>query len=154
MPDPIERTIEVPLGPEKAFRTFVEDLPAWWPLDRFTVSAMGGTPATTVHLEPRVDGRIVEIGPDDREHVWGTILAFEPGEVVRMRFHVPHPQEQVGRRGVVEVRFTALADDRTRVTLTHDGWEAFGSDADMVRGGYDQAWTLIFGQAYPEACYA
>ena len=45
MLDPIIKTIEVPCSQEKAFRVFVKEMDTWWPLGKFTVSAMGGKAA-------------------------------------------------------------------------------------------------------------
>jgi hypothetical protein len=45
----------------------------------------------------------------------------------------PVPAESAS---LVEVRFTALGDKRTRVELTQSNWEAFGELAEMMRGGY------------------
>lgn len=151
MLDPIVKTIEVPCGQAQAFDVFVREMGTWWPLGRFTVSAMGGAPARTIRVDARAGGAIVEIGPDDAEHLWGTIEAFEPHDFVRMRFHFAPPGVEVTGRTLVEVRFTALGEARTRVQLTQSDWEALGEQAAMVRGGYGSAWTLIFEQAYPAA---
>ena len=53
---------------------------------------------------------------------------------------------------LVEVRFSALEDGRTRVELTHSNWEAYGELAEMIRGGYGSGWVIIFEQAYKTAC--
>ena len=45
---------------------------------------------------------------------------------------------------LVELRFTALENDRTRVELSHSNWEAFGDMAEMMRGGYGSSWVIIF----------
>ena len=49
---------------------------------------------------------------------------------------------------LVEVRFTELENERTRVELTQSNWEAFGDMAEMMRGGYGSGWVIIFEQAY------
>ena len=53
---------------------------------------------------------------------------------------------------LVEVQFTALENERTRVELTQSNWEVFGEMAEMMRGGYDSGWVIIFEQAYKSAC--
>ena len=63
-----------------------------------------------------------------------------------------HPSEQNPGFSSVEVRFTALGDDRTRVELTQSNWETLGDVAKMVQGGYRQAWVMIFEGAYRVAC--
>ncbi len=53
---------------------------------------------------------------------------------------------------LVEVRFFALDDSKTRVELKHSNWEAFGDMAEMMRGGYGSGWVIIFEEAYKSAC--
>ena len=153
MLDPIVKTIEVPCSQKKAFEVFVNEMESWWPLGKFTVSAMGGKPAKSIRVEAKQGGRIVEISPDDTEHLWGTIKSYDPYDFVSMDFHIPQPGEKVESRSLVEVRFTALGNERTRVELTQSNWEAFGEKAAMLRDrGYGQAWVAIFEGAFKAAC--
>ena len=66
-----------------------------------------------------------------------------------MDFHIGLPPANAS---LVEVRFTVLDADRTRVELTQSNWEAFGDMAEMMRGGYGSGWVIIFVQAYKSAC--
>ncbi len=150
MLDPIVSTIEVACGQVEAFRVFVEDMGTWWPLDKRSMSLMhGGTPAKDVRVEARLGGQIVEIGPDDSEHHWGTFTAYDPHESLAMDFHMGLPPENAS---LVEVRFTAVSDEITRVELTQSNFEAFGDMAEMMRNGYGSGWVLIFEQGYKSAC--
>lgn len=149
MIEPIVRTIEVPCDKEKAFRVFVEEMGSWWPLDKRAMSLKDGKSVKTLNVEPRLGGRIVEISEDDEEHHWGTFTSFEPHDAVDMDFHMGMPPDSAS---LVEVRFTALDDGRTQVQLTQSNWEAFGDMAEMLRGGYDSGWVIIFDQAYKSAC--
>ena len=149
MLDPSVKTIEVPCSQEKAFGVFVNDMGNWWPLDRFSMSMHGGKPAKSLRVEPAQGGEIVEIGDDETEHLWGTIKSYDPHDLVSMDFHMGLPAENAS---LVEVRFTALADERTRVELSHSNWEAFGEMAEMMRGSYGTGWGVIFEQAYKSAC--
>ncbi len=150
MLDPIIKTIEVPCSQEKAFGVFVTEMGSWWPLDKRSMSLMGGgKPAKSLRIEPKLGGKIVEIGHDDNEHHWGTIKSYDPHDSLSMDFHMGLPAENAS---LVEVRFTALEDDRTRVELTQSNWEAFGDMAEMMRGGYGSGWVIIFEQAYKSAC--
>jgi len=112
---------------------------------------MGGRPAKTIRVDARHGGTIVEIGADDTEHLWGTIATYELHDFVSMSFHFAPPGVEVTDRSLVEVRFTALSDERTRVTLTQSNWEVFAEQAPMIRGGYVHSWTIIFEQAYKAA---
>src|SRR6266852_3628268 len=153
MLDPIVKTIEVPCSQERAVEVFVNEMSSWWPLGKFTVSAMEGAAAKSIRVEAKKGGTIVEIGPDDTEHLWGTIQSYHPHDYVSMDFHIPRPgYEKLEGRSLVEVRFSALGNGRTRVELTQSNWEALGEIAAMVRGGYDKGWAVIFEQAFKSAC--
>ena len=151
MLEPLVKTIEVPCSQEKAFTIFL-DLDSWWPKDRFATAVMRGQSVEALRVEAREGGRIVEVASDGREQLWGTIRTYEPHGFLRMDFHVPHPSEEDPGFTTVEVRFTALGDARTRVELRQSNWEALGDVAEMVQGGYGQAWGMIFEGAYLEAC--
>ena len=150
MLDPIVKTIEVPCSQEKAFAVFVNEMGSWWPLDKRSMSLMhGGKPAKSLSIEAKLGGQIVEIGHDDAEHLWGTIKTYDPHDSIRMNFHMGLPADNAS---LVEVNFTDLGSDRTRVELTQSNWEAFGDMAEMMRGGYGSGWVIIFEEAYKSAC--
>jgi uncharacterized protein YndB with AHSA1/START domain len=154
MLDPIIKTIEVPCSQERAFQVFLNEMDSWWPLGKFTVSAMSGAPAKAIRVEAKRGGKIVEIGPTGTEYLWGTIKSYDPHDFVSMDFHIAPPgDETADSRSLVEVRFTALGSNRTRVVLTQSNWEAFGEKAAMMRDlGYGKAWAAIFEGAYKAAC--
>ncbi len=149
MLDPITYTIEVPCDQKKAFEVFV-DMGSWWPLEKRSMSLMqGGQPAKSLQIDPKQGGKIVEIAHDDTEHLWGTIKSFDPHDFFSMDFHMGMPPETAS---LVEVRFTTLGENQTRVALTQSNWEAFGDMAEMMRDGYGSSWGMIFEEAYKSAC--
>lgn len=149
MLDPVIKNIEVSCSQEQAFKVFVEEVNSWWPKDRNSVSAMAGEVAKAVTIEPRVDGRVIEIGHDDTEHRWGTVTFYDPYEGFGMDWHINLPSEQASQ---VAVKFFAVDKNRTRVELTHSNWEVFGEKAADMRAGYDSGWVSVFEQAYQAAC--
>jgi uncharacterized protein YndB with AHSA1/START domain len=151
MMGPLVKTIEVPCDQEKAFTVFM-DLGSWWPKNRFATSVMRGQTVKELRVDASDGGKIVEVASDDREHVWGTIKTYQPNSYLKMDFHIPHPTEKNPGFSTVEVRFTALGEDRTRVELTQSNWEALGDVAEMVQSGYRQAWVMILEGAYKAAC--
>ena len=151
MMEPLVKTIEVPCNQKQAFTVFM-DLNSWWPTQKFATSVMRGQAVKAVRVDAREGGQIVEVGSDNQETLWGTIRTYDPYRYLKMDFHIPHPSEQKPGFTTVEVRFTALSDDRTRVELTQSNWEALGDVAKMVHGGYRQAWVMIFEGAYKAAC--
>ena len=153
MIEPLVKSIEVPCNQEQAFTVFL-DMGSWWPTGRFATSVMRGQTVRALRVDPREGGRIVEVAADGGEHLWGTIRTYQPFTYLKMDFHVPHPSERQPGFSTVEVRFTALTDDRTRVELTQSNWEALGDVAPQVQKGYRQAWVAIFEGAYLAACAA
>lgn len=148
---PLVKTIEVPCDQKQAFTVFLE-MNTWWPANRFATSVMRGQTVKAISVDARKGGRIIEISADGKEHLWGTIKAYEPYSYLNLDFHVPHPSERQPGFSTVEVRFTALAKNRTRVELTQSNWEGLGAMAEMSQRGYSQAWTMIFETAYKTAC--
>ncbi|MGV7222126.1 MAG: SRPBCC domain-containing protein [Nitrospinales bacterium] len=149
MLEPIITTIQVPCSQENAFKIFVYDMGSWWPLDKRSISMHKGKPAKALNVEATLGGKIIETGYNDRKHLWGTFKTFDPYESVSMNFHMGMPPEKAS---LVEVQFTSLAAEQTRVQLTQSNWEAFGNLAEMMRGGYGSSWVIIFEDAYKSAC--
>ena len=151
MMEPLVKSIEVACNQEQAFTLFL-DMGSWWPTGRFATSVMRGPTVKVLRGDAREGGRIVEVGSDDRETLWGTIRRYQPYEYLNLDFHIPHPTEPNPGFSTVELRFTPLGDARTRVELRQSNWEALGAVAKMVQGGYQQAWVMIFEEAYQAAC--
>lgn len=153
MLEPIVKTIEVPCDQKKAFTVFLDEMASWWPLDKFTTSMMKGAPAKTITVDVCEGGKIIEVGSDDSETLWGTIKTYDPYDFFSMDFHIPGPPAfEVVQFSHVEVKFTKIAEQQTQVELTQTNLEVFGDMAEGVHGGYNFGWGLIFEQAYREAC--
>ena len=151
MMEPLVKTIEVPCNQEKAFNVFI-DIGSWWPVDRFSTSLMRGETVKELRVDAKEGGQIVELSSEEHEVVWGTIKSYAPFNYLNLDFHIPHPSEENPGFSTVEVRFTPIGEDKTRVELTQSNWEALGDVAEMVQGGYQQAWVMIFEGAYQAAC--
>lgn len=149
MLDPIVKTVEVPWSQDEAFDVFVTDMGTWRPLDKRAMSMQDGESAEKLRVEPTEAGKIVEISEEGTEHHWGTITSYDPPDSVTIDFHMGLPPESAS---VIEVQFTSLGDEQTRVELTQRNWEAFGEMAEMMRENYDSSWGLLFEQAYKSAC--
>ncbi|MEO7996319.1 MAG: SRPBCC domain-containing protein [Gemmatimonadaceae bacterium] len=148
---PIVRVVEVPCSQQMAFNIFIEDMPRWWPLDRFSMSRQRKQTAQGLKIDARLGGHIAEITEDGTEDVWGTFSAFNPFASLAMDFHMGMPASNAS---LVEVTFDVIAEKSTRVTLRHSRWEAFGDMAEMMISGYNTGWTQIFEKAYAAACVA
>ena len=158
MIEPLIKTVDVPCDQETAFKVFVEEMHTWWPLGKFTISAMSGGAAKTVRVEPKVGGQIVEIGPNDEEYLWGQIKSYDPHDFFAMDFHIPTPDEAITPDQpldvctLVEVSFKALEDGLTHVELKQSNFEGLGPRGEDIRGGYTHGLEMIICQAYKAAC--
>lgn len=152
MIEPLIRIIEVPCSQKNAFDVFLDKMDTWWPLGKFTVSAMAGQPARAIRVDARVGGQIIEVGGDGTEVVWGNILTLERHSRLTLDFHIPRPGDVVTTRPLLELDFEALGPTQTRVTLTQSNFEALGEIGASVRGGYGFGWQMIFEGGYKAAC--
>jgi len=135
---PVRRQVIVPVTPEVAFDRFTADIGVWWPIS-VKHSVFG--PGATVSF---VDGELVERSPDGAERsVWGEVLDWQPGRLLRLTWHPGHPVE---RHTLLAVRFAELGDDRTLVTLEHSGWERLDQLALAARTEYAGGWSTVFGR--------
>lgn len=132
---PIRRHVVVSGTCAAAFEVFTAAIEKWWPLEDHSVYGAGGTVFFS-------DGRLVERGPDGREAIWGTVLDWQPPARLRITWH---PGYDPARASEVEVRFAAVTDDLTLVTLEHRGWERFPDPA-AARTGYDKGWPYVLGR--------
>ncbi|MFC5138834.1 SRPBCC domain-containing protein [Actinomycetospora rhizophila] len=143
---PIRQSTTVRSGREHTFDVFVSTIGQWWPLQPYSA---GKERVRTVHVEPRVGGRVHERWDDGTECDWGHLLAWEPPARLVMTWNMtPAPTE-------VELTFTVLGPALTRVAVEHRGWEAL-SDAQLgedcarpggyAGGAFVRGWEEILGR--------
>ena len=135
-----EAVISLPL--EAAFTRFTREIGLWWPTASHTVS---GVETESVMMEERQGGRLFERAKDGREHLWGTITRWEPPSALAFTWHVGRAPNLAQ---LVELRFRALDESSTTVTLVHSGWEKLGADAEPVRSDYEGGWELVFMKSF------
>lgn len=128
---PIVKTLELACTPERAWTAFTAEIHAWWPLATHSLAE-----AAAVHcaIEPFRGGRVFERDRDGREQAWGEVLAWEPPVRLRFTWRVGHA---AGSEQEVEVRFEPRGG-RTRVTLTHSGFELEEQHRNYTRG-----WSFV-----------
>jgi hypothetical protein len=135
---PVVKSLVVARSIEEAFRLYTQDIGKWWPS---ATHSLGGEKVAAVAIEGRVGGRIYERWRDGTEMTWGTIREWDAPKRIVHTWHVSTDPDHASE---VELRFVALAPERTRVTLEHRHWERMaGEKAQEVRGGYDQGWQAI-----------
>jgi uncharacterized protein YciI/uncharacterized protein YndB with AHSA1/START domain len=129
---PIRRQIVVSGDPYLAYGLFLDDIGAWWPLGSHSVFGAGGSVSVR-------KGRLVEVGPDGQEAVWGTLLETDPPRRFRLTWH---PGRGPERATEIEVRFAGVGDGQTLVTLEHSGWERL-ADPVPAREDYGHGWPVV-----------
>ncbi len=138
---PITKSVRVGVGVERAFELFTAGVGTWWPLETHSVSE---SRAETVVLEGRQGGRLYERTSDGEEHLWGTVVVWEPP---RRLVYTWHPGRGEETRQDVEMSFTPDGDG-TRVDVEHRGWERLGDEAPAAMRSYDSGWDYVLGECY------
>ena len=138
---PIEVTIELASPPARAFEQFTSGYGAWWPIATHSLSR---APTTRCAIEPERGGRVFETAPDGTEHVWGRVIAWEPGQRLRFTWH---PGREAGSAQWIELRFETRGEG-SLVTLIHGGWERLGEIAPILRREYVGGWGYVFGDLF------
>jgi uncharacterized protein YndB with AHSA1/START domain len=139
----VRRSVEVDAAVDRAFEVFVH-MTAWWPREHRVVAS----DLDEVVIEPAVGGRCYQVGVDGAECEWGRVQAWDPPRRLQIAWHLdrrfefdPDPR----RASEVDVTFTPVGEDRTRVDLEHRAFDRHGPDGDAIRtsvGGAD-GWGYI-----------
>jgi len=127
----LEITIDVPV--EHAFATFTGRFDEIKPREQNILAV----PIARSVLEPRVGGTIHDVGTDGSTCTWARVLTFEPPDRLVFTWDLS-PTFQVetdpDRCSEVEVTFSAIGPEQTRVHLQHRhldrhgaGWEGLGA---------------------------
>ena len=134
-------TVNAPL--DRAFRVFTERFGDFKPREHNLLSV----PIAETVFEARVGGHIVDRGVDGSECRWARVLAYEPPTRVVFTWDIGptwQVETDLDKTSEVEVVFTAVSADRTRVTLEHrhldrhgDGWRSVAAGVDG-----DAGWPL------------
>jgi uncharacterized protein YndB with AHSA1/START domain len=143
-PDIVQKTIIVRCDLDAAFRTWAEQINAWWPKDH----SRSGDPGTTVFLERHVGGRLYERTQAGVDYVWGEVLAWDPPRHLAYHWYLGSSAEQPTR---VDVRFTAEDNGSTRVEVSHQGPALIGELWSRNCAIFDAAWERLL-PAYSAAC--
>lgn len=116
--------IFVDVSPSDAFEVFTTEIDQWW--RRGPAYRVAGREPGTLHLEPRLGGRIFEeYARGTAVHEVGAITAWDPPH--RLAFEWRSITFVPGETTFVDVRFLASGSG-TRITLEHRGWAAIRGD--------------------------
>ncbi len=136
--EPITEQVVVDATPADAFAGFTDGLHAWWPPE-YTWS---GAQLERVAVEPRPGGFFHEIGPNGMRLDWGRLSVWQPPSRLAFSWLVGPdraPEPNPSRASQVDVTFEPLGEDRTRVTVTHSGWERHGEAGAAYRDQFASA---------------
>ena len=133
----ITKSVTIAAPVEHAIRVFTEEIHTWSPLRSHAVD--------TEHSEIV----LFERTPSGEEHLWGTVVLWEPPGRVGYSWH-PGRSPETGQE--VEVTFTRQGEG-TRVDVRHWGWEKLGERLDETIASYNDGWDLVLGR-YVEAANA
>jgi uncharacterized protein YndB with AHSA1/START domain len=142
---PVQKAVRVKGSVEAAFRLFTDGIAKWWPLATHSVCQ---NDAVTCAVEGRVGGRVFERDRAGREHLWGTIMAWEPPSRFVFTWH---PGRAADTAQEIELRFSDAGAGMTLVELTHSGWAKLGEKAATARENYNKGWETVFVGCYGKA---
>jgi DNA-binding transcriptional ArsR family regulator len=125
------KTVRVNAPLAIAFDVFIEQ--QWWPVETHHLAE---PPGSEVVLEPFPGGRWYERATDGTETDWGTVLAWQPPYRLLLTWQVSSRwtyEEDPARSSEIEVTFTPVGADATRVELRHRHLERYGPEAERMR---------------------
>lgn len=142
-PTAVHASIEVNASLQRAFEVFTRDFGAFKPPEHNLLKA----PIAETVVEAHVGGHIVDRAIDGSECRWARILAYEPPDRFVFSWDIsPYWQVETDptRTSEVEVTFTALDGERTRVEIEHRHLDRHGDGWTGVRDGVstDEGWPL------------
>lgn len=136
----VERTVSVPLGPDKAFALFTERMTEWWPREH----SIGTSAIAQVVVEPQAGGRWYERGTNGTECQWGRVARWNPPNELVLLWQIgANWAFNADLETEVEISFTPEKAGGTRVELRHRHLERYGDQAEAMRGIFDSpgGWT-------------
>jgi uncharacterized protein YndB with AHSA1/START domain len=146
-PTTVNASIEVDAPQRRAFEVFTRDFGAFKPPEHNLLAA----PIAETVVETHVGGHIIDRGTDGSECRWARILAYEPHDRFVFSWDIsPYWQVETDpdKTSEVEVTFTALAGDRTRVDIEHRHLDRHGDGWTGVRDGVSagEGWPLYLNR--------
>lgn len=129
----------------RAFEAFTGDIGRWWKpnsLFAFTPREPG-----VLSFESGVGGRLIETRAGGKIFEVGKIMVWEPP--LRLVFGWRQATFTSDMNTQVEVRFEAL-DSRTRITVTHTGWDSVPAEHVARHGMPDAVFLRRQGEVWQE----
>ncbi|MFC4950283.1 SRPBCC domain-containing protein [Pseudonocardia sp. GCM10023141] len=137
----VNTAVEVDAPITRAFHVFTAEIGTWWDEDKHILTA----PLAEMTFQPWVGGNIIDRGTDGSECRWARILAYDPPDRVVFSWDITTRwtiETDPARASEVEIAFTALGPDRTRVVLTHRHLDRHGEGWEQMRDAVGSGWSL------------
>jgi uncharacterized protein YndB with AHSA1/START domain len=132
----IEKSIEIPATLDQAWAAWTtrEGIVSFFAPDAVIEPRVGG--AFHIHVDPGAPPGAK--GADDMR-----FMALQPKKMLSFDWNAPpHLPQARAQRTFVVVRFEALGDKSTRVSLHHSGW-GDGGEWDQAHTYFDRAWGNV-----------
>jgi uncharacterized protein YndB with AHSA1/START domain len=91
-------------------------------------------------LESGAGGRIYERTSTGERHEWGEVTRWEPPHRLAYVWHIGRDRATAT---AVEITFTDESAARTRVEITHSGWDKVGPEARARRDQNRSGWEAL-----------
>lgn len=130
IPD-VRKSVTVAATPEHCFKVFTEAPADWWPPSHILVKKERAGLA----FEPGVGGRYYEWDVEGTEIAWGKVLTWEAPHRLSMTWRIDGHWQSITddeRASVIEVEFTAIDENTTRVDLAHVQLHRHGDGAEGI----------------------
>lgn len=117
--DVVTKSLTVNVAVAQAFRVWTEQIRLWWPPSH----SLSGDPETELFIEGKLGGRFYERTSDGTEYDWGEVVLWQPPHCLAHTWYLGSGPTMPTR---VEVTFTALSEQRTRIEIEHRGVDLIG----------------------------
>ena len=150
----VRTILRVPATADRAFEVFTGRIGRWW-VKEYTWS--GPAALAELGIEPRAGGMLYEIGPHGFRADWGRVLDWQPPHRLVFNWQIGPDRAPVpdpAKASEVEVRFTAEADNATRVEVAHRGFDRHGEAAQGYRRALTAGWHELLSRYAAEVAAA
>jgi uncharacterized damage-inducible protein DinB len=141
--DPIvQKSVTVHATPAQAFSVFTAGINHWWPKSHH----IGKSPLEEAVVEGRVGGLVYGRSVDGTVCPWGQVLVWEPPTRFVFAWQITAQwqyEPDLAKSSEVEVCFTEVSAQHTRVDLEHRYFSRHGAGGDAMRTAVDapNGWT-------------